>query len=102
MVHGMSNRFGEENEAGATEPTSRHGEIGTKTSSGRLALHISLYEMPDGMYVASCAEVPHCRILRQNKEHAFQDAKRYIRKFLQEREAEGRPFQLPDTRVVEF
>ncbi|MCF8566445.1 hypothetical protein LLE49_17115 [Alicyclobacillus tolerans] len=67
-----------------------------------MKMHISLYEMPDGMYVASCAEVPSCRVLRQNKEHAFQDAKRYIRQFLQEREAEGRPFTLPEMREVDF
>lgn len=67
-----------------------------------VAVHISLYQMPDGMYVASCGEIPHCRVLRQNKEHAFQDAKRYIRQFLMERAAEGRPFELPETRTVTF
>lgn len=70
--------------------------------SKTIRLHISLYEMPDGMYVASCAEVPHCRVLRQNKEHAFQDAKKYILQFLRERKAEGRPFTVPDTRAVDF
>ncbi|MCL6443314.1 MAG: hypothetical protein K6T83_07650 [Alicyclobacillus sp.] len=67
-----------------------------------MKFHISLYQMPDGMYVASCGEVPMCRVLRQNKEHAFQDAKRFIRQFLEEREAEGRPFELPETREVEL
>jgi predicted RNase H-like HicB family nuclease len=71
---------------------------GSKT----IRLHIGLYEMPDGMYVASCAEVPHCRILRQNKEHAFQDAKRYILQFLKERQAEGRPFTPLELRAVDF
>ncbi|MCL6454511.1 MAG: hypothetical protein K6T78_12960 [Alicyclobacillus sp.] len=65
-------------------------------------LHISLYEMPDGMWVASCAEVPHCRILRQNREHAFTDARKYVLQFLREREAEGRPFEVPEVREVEF
>lgn len=65
-------------------------------------LHFSLYEMPDGMYVVSCAEVPSCRILRQNKEHAFTDARKYVLQFLREREAEGRPFTIPEIREVEF
>lgn len=65
-------------------------------------LHISLYEMSDGMFVASCAEVPACRILRQNKEHAYQDAKKYVLQFLREREQEGRPFVIPEIREVEF
>lgn len=65
-------------------------------------LHISLYEMSDGMYVASCAEIPSCRILRQSKEHAYQDAKKYVLQFLREREAEGRPFTLPEIREVDF
>lgn len=72
--------------------------IGRKT----VRLHISLYEMPDGMYVASCAEVPSCRILRQNKEHAFTDARTYILQFIREREAEGRAFTLPEIRAVDF
>lgn len=65
-------------------------------------LHITLYEMPDGMYVATCAEVPSCRILRQNKEHAFTEARRYVMQFLRERETEGRPFTYPEVREVEF
>lgn len=65
-------------------------------------LHISLYEMSDGMYVASCAEVPSCRILRQNKEHAYQDAKKYILLFLKEREELGNPFSIPEMREVDF
>lgn len=72
------------------------------TESRSFRLHISLYEMPDGMYVASCAEVPSCRILRQNKEHAFTDARKYVLAFLREREAEGRPFEVPEIREVEF
>lgn len=68
----------------------------------KLTLHITLYELPDGMYVATCAEIPACRALRQNKEHAFQEARRQIRQFLQEREAEGRPFSMPEIRQVEF
>lgn len=67
-----------------------------------LRLQIVLYEMPDGMYVATCAEVPSCRILRQNKEHAFTDARKYVMQFLREREAEGRPFNLPEIREVDF
>lgn len=65
-------------------------------------LHISLYEMPDGMYIASCAEVPSCKILRSNKEHAFTEARSYVLQFLREREAEGRPFTLPEIREVTF
>lgn len=65
-------------------------------------LHISLYEMPDGMYIASCAEVPSCKILRNNKEHAFTEARSYVLQFLREREAEGRPFTLPEIREVTF
>lgn len=102
VLDDVSNQSGKQSDASSIAQTSKGSGSDTKTSGGKLALHISLYEMPDGMYVASCAEVPHCRILRQNKEHAFQDAKRYIRQFLQEREEQGRPFELPDTRVVEF
>ena len=66
-----------------------------------LKLHISLYQMPDGMYVATCAEVPMCRVLRQNKEHAFQDTKKMVREFLKARAEEGRSF-VPELREVEF
>ena len=65
-------------------------------------LHITLYPMPDGMYVATCAEVPSCQVLRQNKEHAYTDARKYVMQFLREREAEGRPFEVPEIREVEF
>jgi len=68
----------------------------------RLKLHITLYPLPDGMHIATCAEIPMCQILRQSREHAFTDAKIYIKRFLAERAAEGRPFELPDIREVEF
>ncbi|ACV57154.1 hypothetical protein [Alicyclobacillus acidocaldarius] len=56
-------------------------------------LHISTFQMPDGMYIATCAEIPMCRALRQNKGHAVQDVKQQIRRFLAERQAENRPFE---------
>ncbi|MDQ0189603.1 hypothetical protein JI721_08975 [Alicyclobacillus cycloheptanicus] len=68
----------------------------------KLELHITLYPMPDGMYLATCAEIPPCQILRQNKEHAFTDARKFIKQFLEEREREGRPFTLPEIRTVQF
>lgn len=67
-----------------------------------LKLHITLYPMPDGMHVATCAEIPMCQILRQTKAHAFTDAKIFIKKFLDERKAEGRPFELPEIHEVTF
>jgi len=67
-----------------------------------LTLHISLFELPDGMVLASCAEIPMCHILRQNKEHAFQDAKKFVLQFLRERKEEGRPFTTTEIRAVEF
>lgn len=67
-----------------------------------LKLHITLYQMPDGMWLATCGEVPSCQILRGNKEHAFVDARKHILTFLQEREDEGRPFAVPEIREVEF
>lgn len=66
-----------------------------------MKLHISLYQMPDGMYVATCAEIPMCRVLRHNKEHAFQDVKQMTLQFLKELKAEGRNMT-PELREVEF
>ncbi|GMA57202.1 hypothetical protein C7445_10765 [Alicyclobacillus sacchari] len=57
-----------------------------------MKLHISLFQLPDGMYVATCAEIPMCQVLRKNKGHAMQDVKKLIRRFLEERRAENRPF----------
>lgn len=70
------------------------------TGREALELHITLYEMPDGMYLATCAEVPPCQILRGNKDHAFTDARRFIKQFLDERAASGRPFTIPEIRTV--
>ncbi|MDP9729257.1 hypothetical protein ACOJUR_01680 [Alicyclobacillus tolerans] len=66
-----------------------------------MKLHISIFEMPDGMILATCAEIPMCRVLRQNKGHAITDCKRLIQQFLREREAEGRPF-VPEMREIEI
>jgi hypothetical protein len=57
-----------------------------------LKLHISIFQMPDGMHVATCAEIPMCQVLRHNKGHAMTDCKRMAARFLAEREREGRPF----------
>jgi hypothetical protein len=65
-----------------------------------MKLHISLYQMPDGMYLATCAEIPMCRVLRHTKEHAYQDARKLARQFLLERQAEGREFT-PELREFE-
>lgn len=71
-------------------------------SEDKLTLHITLYPMPDGMYVATCAEIPACQILRQNKEHAFTDARKFIKQFLDERAREGRPFTMPEIRAIQI
>ncbi|WAH42163.1 hypothetical protein NZD89_01200 [Alicyclobacillus fastidiosus] len=65
-----------------------------------MKLHISLFQLPDGMYVATCAEIPMCQVLRQNKGHAIQDVKKMVQKFLQERAENGRPF-IPELREFE-
>lgn len=65
-----------------------------------MELHVTLYELPDGMFLATCAEIPPCQVLRANKDHAFTDARRFIKQFLDERTASGRPFTLPEIRTV--
>lgn len=72
-----------------------------KKGGNLVKLHISLYQMPDGMYVATCAEIPMCRVLRHNKEHAFQDVKQMALQFLRERKDEGRTFA-PEMRELDF
>ncbi|MFD1673552.1 hypothetical protein [Alicyclobacillus fodiniaquatilis] len=57
-----------------------------------MKLHISIFQLPDGMHVATCAEIPMCQVLRQNKGHAIQDVKKMVRQFLEERAAQGKPF----------
>lgn len=66
-----------------------------------MKLHISLFQLPDGMYVATCAEIPMCQVLRQNKGHAIQDVKKLVAKLLAERQAENRPFE-PELREFEI
>lgn len=66
-----------------------------------MKLHISLFQLPDGMYVATCAEAPMCQVLRHNKEHAYQDVKKMVKQFLYDRDQEGRTF-IPELREVEF
>ncbi|WAH37278.1 hypothetical protein [Alicyclobacillus dauci] len=65
-----------------------------------MKLHISIFQLPDGMHVATCAEIPMCQVLRQNKGHAIQDVKKMVQQFLAERAAEGRTFE-PELREFE-
>ncbi|GEO26388.1 hypothetical protein AAC03nite_21730 [Alicyclobacillus acidoterrestris] len=65
-----------------------------------MKLHISIFQLPDGMHIATCAEIPMCQVLRQNKGHAIQDVKKMVRKFLEERAEQGRPF-VPELREFE-
>lgn len=65
-----------------------------------MRLHISVFQLPDGMHIATCAEIPMCQVLRQNKGHAISDVKQLVKKFLAERQADGRPF-VPELREFE-
>lgn len=66
-----------------------------------MKLHISVFKLPDGMHVATCAEIPMCQVLRQNETHAITDVKALVLRFLKERAAEGKPF-VPDLREIEI
>lgn len=74
----------------------------SKSGMEPLDLHITLYPMPDGMFLATCAEIPPCQVLRGNKDHAFTDARLFIKRFLEERAASGNPFMIPEIRTVRF
>lgn len=65
-----------------------------------MKLHISVFQLPDGMHIATCAEIPMCQVLRQNKGHAIQDVKQKVKQFLNERTAQGRSFE-PELREFE-